>query len=172
MLKKVIPIVLSLCLIFSISVMAENTTGNENIPNTSSEKPMHEEFDSSKMPQGDFDSSKMPEGFTPPEGGFAPPKSVENNNAETNEVVTEENPQPSENGEESGQTRNGNSPFGGQMPGGMGGFPGNMQNNQQSQEETPMTFSGFVKTYSTPITSVILLVLAFIFVIFYRRKNY
>ncbi len=112
MLKKAIPIVLMLCLIFSISVMAEN------------ENPIREEA----VPEV---SEQMPQD-------------------------AEEHPR-----------------FGEHMPGGMGGFPGNMQNfNGQAQEEVPMTFLGFVQTYSTPITSVILLALAFVFVIFYRRKNY
>ena len=176
MLKKVIPIVLSLCLIFSISVMAENTQGNENIPNTSSERPV----------RGDFDPSKMPEGFTPPDGDFTPPQnsgeftppqSNESNNVEasvpeTNEGVAEENPKGTENGEESGHTQSGNSPFGGQMPEGMGGFPGNMQSGQNAATEQPTGFLGFVKTYSTPITSVVLLGLAYLFVVFYKRKHY
>ena len=98
MLKKVIPIVISLCLIFSISVMAENTRA----------------LNAPTMPQV---SEKMPEG--------------------------------------------------------MGSFPGNIQNpNQNTKTEQEIGFWGFVKAYSTPITSVILLALAFIFVIFYRRKNY
>ena len=178
MLKKVIPIALSLCLIFSISAMAENTASDENIPNTSSERSIRGNFNSSKMPQSDFDPSKMPEGFTPPEGGFTPPQSVENNDntetsaPETNEGVPEGNPQEMENGEETGQAQNGNSAFGGQMPGGMSGFPGNMQSGQDTATEQSTGFLGFVKTYSTPITSVVLLGLAFIFVIFYRRKNY
>ena len=183
MLKKVIPIVVVLCLIFGISAMAENTVGNENMGDTSSERPMRGDFDPSKMPQGDF---VPPEGFTPPNGEFTPPQNAgeftppesSKNSAEAvtppaNENVTTENQQTQENGEESNRTQGGNQQFGGQMPGGMGGFPGNMQNlNGQTQEEQPKGFLGFVKTYSTPITSVVLLGLAFIFVIFYRRKNY
>lgn len=118
MLKKVLPIVISLCLIFSISAMAENETpSNEDAIPEASEQ----------IPQG-----------------------------------AEEQPQ-------GGRGNMGTPPYGGMR----GGFPGNMQNNnQQTQETEPMTFLGFIKTYSTPITSVILLALAFIFVVFYRRKNY
>ena len=125
MLKKVIPIVLSLCLIFSISVMAENE-------NPASER---------NMPQV---SEQTPQGI-------------------------EENPQPG-----NGNMRTPPNMSNGEIPPeGMGRFPGDMQNNnQQNQQETPMTFLGFVKTYSTPITSVVLLISAFFFVIFYRRKNY
>lgn len=98
MLKKVISIVILICLIFSISVMAENTKAVNN--------------------------ETMPE-------------------------VSE------------------------QMPEGIGRFSGNMQNpNQNTKTEQETGFLGFVKTYSTPITSVVLLILAFFFVIFYRRKNY
>ena len=188
MLKKIIPIVLSLCLIFSISVMAENenTIVEDSAPEMSERIPQNAEDVSQGSenmgmpPSGNMQGrtpTNMPNGEMPREGmnsvqrtsgNFTPPQSndVNNNTAET---VPQTDGSASE---ENLQAPDGNRQFGGQMPGGMGGFPGDMQNNQQSQEETPMTFSGFVKTYSTPITSVILLVLAFIFVIFYRRKNY
>ena len=201
MFKKVIPIVISLCLIFSISVMAENTSAvtDGSAAGASQQMPQGERtqggrgnmgtppsgamqgrtppnMPNGEMPQGEF---TPPEGFTPPQnaGEFAPPESSKNNaeavTPPANENVTTENKQTQENGEESNQTQGGNQQFGGQMPGGMGGFPGNMQNfNGQTQEDAPKGFLGFVKTYSTPITSVVLLGLAFIFVIFYRRKNY
>ncbi len=57
------------------------------------------------------------------------------------------------------------------MQGGRpGGFPG--MPNQQAQTETPKTFKELVMEYITPIISVVLLALAFVFVIFYKRKNY
>lgn len=58
--------------------------------------------------------------------------------------------------------------------GGRGGFGGMMQQGQNTTEteSTPMTFAGFLKEYQTPIISVILLALAFVFVIFYKRKIY
>lgn len=134
-------------------------------------------------PEGEF---MPPEEFSPAEGDvmppqdsgeLMPPQSDENNNAETaapetDTGVAEENQKSTENNEKSEQTQNRNSPFGGRMPDGMGGFSGNMQNSQNTAAEQPTGFFGFVKTYSTPITSVVLLGLAFIFVIFYRRKNY
>ena len=159
MLKKVIIIVLSLCLIFSISVMMVTAVGGET-------------------QQGEFTSS---EGFTPPQnaGEFAPPQNdVKNNGMQATEPnddsgITEENQLTQNPEKELNQTQSGNRQFGGQNFAGMGGFPGNMQNfNGQVQEDAPNGFLGFVKTYSTPITSVVLLGLAFIFVIFYRRKNY
>ena len=198
MLKKVIPIVILLCLIFSISVIAENemptsedtvTEVSEQMPQGAEERPQGvrrnmgtppsgamqgrtpPNMPNGEMPQGEF---TPPEGFTPPQnaGEFAPPESSKNNaeavTPPANENVTTENKQTQGNGTESNQTPGRNQQFGG-----MGGFPGNMQNfNGQTQEDAPKGFLGFVKTYSTPITSVVLLGLAFIFVIFYRRKNY
>ena len=196
MLKKVIPIALALCLIFGISAMAENTSAvtDGSAAGASQQIPQGERtqggrgnmgmppsgdmqgrtppnMPNGEMPQGEF---TPPEGFTPPQNAdeFAPSESSKNN-AESvtppaNENRTTENQQTQENGEESNQTQGGNQQFGG-----IGGFPGNMQNfNGQTQEDAPKGFLGFVKTYSTPTTSIVLLGLAFIFVIFYRRKNY
>ncbi len=198
MLKKVIPIALSLCLIFSISVMAvnENPVNEDSVPEVSEQIPQNAE----ELPQGEESNTGMPlsgdmqgrtppnisngemppEGmnrgqrpqgnFTPPQnaGEFTPPQNTDATNTEATAPQTNSNES-----SESSQVPGGNQQFGGQMPGGMGGFPGNMQNfNSQTQEEAPKGFLGFVKTYSTPITSVIILILAFIFVIFYRRKNY
>ena len=208
MLKKVITITIALCLIFSISVMAENTSavtdgsaaeasqqmsqgerpqggrGNMGMPPSGDmQGRTPPNMPNGEMPQGEF---TPPEGFTPPNGEFTPPQNAGEfappqsnaNNTETpvpktDTGITEENQQTQENGEESNQFPGGNQQFGGQMPGSMGGFSGNMQSfNGQTQENAPKGFLGFVKTYSTPITSVVLLGLAFIFVIFYRRKNY
>ena len=54
-----------------------------------------------------------------------------------------------------------------QFPGGNG-FPG-MQSAEDGQTEAD---SNFFKTYSTPITALFLLLLAFVFVVFYRRKHF
>lgn len=121
-----------------------------------------------QRPQGNFTPPDNAEGFTPPGGGFNPMQNNDVNNIEATEPQTDGNIS-----EENPQMPDDNQQFDGQMPGGMGSFPGNMQNfNGQTQEDAPQGFLGFVKTYSTPVTSVILLFLAFIFVIFYRRKNY
>ena len=193
MLKKVIPIVVVLCLIFCISVMAENTSSvtDSSAAETSQQMPQSKRpqgdggnmgmrpngdmqgrtppnMPKGEMPQGEF---TLPEGFTPPEGDFTPPQS--NVNTCNTATPTVNNVAATENNEQSAQTQDGKQQFGGNMPGGMGGFFGNMQNfNGQTQEEQPKGFLGFVKTYSTPITSVILLGFAFVFVIFYKRKNY
>jgi len=121
-------------------------------------------------PQGDFTPPENREESIPPQGGFTPPENEEkstppqnndiNNNAETT---------PQTDGDTAEETPR----FGRQMPGGMGGFPGNMQNsNQNTQDQQETGFSGFIKTNSAPVASVILLGLAFLFVIFYKRKNY
>lgn len=60
-------------------------------------------------------------------------------------------------------------------PRGMRGeFSENMSDRGTDAESgsSPMTFAGFLKEYSTPVTSVVLLALAFVFVIFYKRKRY
>ena len=62
----------------------------------------------------------------------------------------------------------GNMPQDMQFPGGGNGFPG-MQSTDSGQTETD---SNFFKTYSTPITALFLLLLAFVFVVFYRRKHF
>ena len=195
MLKRIIPIVIVLCLVFGISALAENTndvTDNSDAGETQqipqSERPqggrgnmgMPQDGNMQgrvpgNMPKGEF---TLPEGVTPPNGEFTPPQ----DNANTDDTKTEtptmddgasENSQTQNNFGWAGQSQGGNRQFGGQMPGGMGGFSGNMQNfNGQTQNVSPKGFWGFVKTYSTPITSVVLLGLAFIFVVFYRRKNY
>jgi len=63
--------------------------------------------------------------------------------------------------------------------GGMGGFRGGMPNQgfdstvpvmSNAQEE--LTPKSFIKEYFTPLLSIVLLALAFVFVIFYKRKNY
>ena len=200
MLKKVIAIVVVLCLIFGINAIAENTSTVTDGSTTGAEQqiPPGERPQGGRGNRGVQPSSDMqgitppnmpngepspaeftpPEGFTPPNGEFTPSQNTVNQYTQTatslaNDDVTTENQQAPKNSEESGQTQGENQQLAGQMPGGMGGFPGNMQNfNVQTQEEEPEGFLGFVKTYSTPIASVILLGLAFIFVVFYKRKNY
>ena len=121
--KKIIPIVLALCLVLCTAVSAETETNKFPAPG--------EGFDPSSMP--------IPEEGT--------------ENTET----TETNPQQAEK-------------FPGNMEGfrgNMGGFPMNMQTDATAEQD-----AGFFKTYSTPITSLVLLALAFVFVLLYKRKNY
>ncbi|MBR3994869.1 MAG: hypothetical protein IKI97_06280 [Clostridia bacterium] len=199
MLKKVIPIVISLCLIFSISVMAENeipateetvTEVSEQIPQGAEEQPQGVRGNMGTPPSGDMQGRTPPtmpngkitrEGMNrgqKPSGEFTPPQNTEFGNtkkvSQSTSAVEESAENKTSTDEQNNHNTEENPQFGGRMPGGMkGGFPGNMQSNSgQTQEAEPKTFWGFVKTYSTPIASVILLALAFIFVIFYRRKNY
>lgn len=60
----------------------------------------------------------------------------------------------------------------GGMGGGMGGMQGNTQKTENTETASQSGILDFIKTYSTPITAVILLALAFVFVIFYKRKTY
>ena len=168
MLKKVITTLIFLCLIFSLSTMAATAEGGpQQGRNQGGMPPMDEMTDKELTP---------PEGFTPPDGEFTPPQAEESNTETTvppsDTGATEENQKAQESNKESGQTKDERFQFDGRMPEDMGGFPGNMQRGQNTSAEQPTGFLGFVKTYSTPITSVVLLGLAFIFVIFYRRKNY
>ena len=60
--------------------------------------------------------------------------------------------------------------------GGRGGMPGQMPNfNMQQETETaaaPTGVWGFLNTYATHISTGIALIFGFLFVIFYKRKNY
>ena len=187
MFKKVIIMLLSLCLISYVCVLAENQTSVTNktfpesvqdMPQEMRERPVGERGNIPQMrdrenrgtPPAIPNGEMPPERFTPPqsEEDFTPPN---HNEITVNESIIPETD--NKNTEENAQTSKDTFQFGGQMPGGMGGFPSNMQSfNGQTQEEHPKGFLGFARTYSTPITSVVLLGLAFIFVIFYRRKNY
>ncbi len=186
MLKKVILTVLSLCLILTMGVVAEKENpAEETTTEITTQQPQDgagfrqggrgnmsmppEGMNRGQRPEGNFTPPQDAGTFTPPEGMFAPAQSSEEtNNTEALAPQTDQStPQ------EETQMSDGNAPFGGQMPGGFDGFPDNRQNlNQDTNVQQPQGFTGFVKTYSTPITSVILLAFAFVFVIFYRRKNY
>ena len=49
---------------------------------------------------------------------------------------------------------------------------GGMFNQQQNTTEQPTGFWFYAQKYFTPVISVVLLILAFVFVIFYKRKQY
>lgn len=178
MVKKAAVIILSLCLIFCISVMAETANENSNADTSAPSQDMSNmgippEMQSGEMPPGGNRGGQMPE------GEFTPPQNTETNNAEGTAPQAdgniEETAQPPENSGENNQESGENTPFDGQMPGNMGdfNFPGGMANSVQNTETEQATgFIGFIKTYSTPITSVILLLCAFVFVHFYKKKQY
>ena len=132
MVKKVIVLIFSVCLVLSICVKAE-TTNTENVQSIPAQ--------SQRMPEGErIGRGDFPEDMAPP----------------SERMFDDEIPMPD----------------GGIFQEGQGGIPVSMQNNNNTVAEKETGFLGFIKTYSTPITSVFLLILAFIFVIFYKRKNY
>lgn len=186
--KKVISVAMAVCLLLGIGIMTVGAMP-ETEPQTQQNQGQRPGGGRGGMPQmgempsGEFtppEGFTLPEGFTPPqmEGEFTPPQRNESNvntpalTPEAGEESVRENGQTTENSQAAAETQQENVPFGGQMPEGMGSFPGNMQNSRDTATEQETGFLGFVKTYSTPILSVVLLGLAFLFVIFYRRKNY
>ena len=164
MLKKIISTIILLCLVFGINVTAENTN-NQPVPEASVQSAQVSDEHSQDNGTPPAPSQNSGE-FTTSQSNVPP----QNNDANTGNQTS-----PPSNGNispENSQAPVNNENFRGQMPGGMGGFPGNMQNTQNTEVQQPTGFLGFVKTYSTPITSVFLLIFAYIFVIFYKRKNY
>ena len=93
----------------------------------------------------------------------------ENFNGQPPERAPQINNNESETPQENNQNWNQQMPneeFGGKMP-----FENNM-NNETAKDETPKSFTDYIKEYITPIISVILLAFAFVFVIFYKRNNF
>ena len=176
MLKKIIPFILVFCLLFATSVMAEDVqmgrggrpggTPPEGFNPGNGEFAPPENFDPSQMP--DFGNSTPPEGFKPKDGEFAPAENAEVPGTENTEKK-EETPAEVQEGNtpsvDNGQVNNG-------MPGKQGGNMFNMQNQQQNLQEQPTGFKLLLQKYFTPAVSVLLLILAFAFVIFYKRKQY
>lgn len=157
MIKRILPIILCLCLIFGINAMALNPDydTNADTPAVSEEIPVQEEGRMHGGP-GDMaghhpDGENAPDDKVPdmPNGDMMPPEGVENG---------EKNKFPNESL-------------------GMGDEIVNddIKNNNENTEKISEEQNGiieFIKTYSTPVISVILLMFAFIFVKFYKRKNY
>lgn len=63
---------------------------------------------------------------------------------------------------ENGAPQGGGAPFGERR----------MDENEAQTVQTEKSIKDIIKEYSTPITSVAVLILAYIFVIFYKRKKY
>lgn len=115
----------------------------------------------------------------PPTDGQQPPEITipDNGNMPRFEVEDKGNmptiPQSSENTDVT-DGENTQQPWGG-MQGGrgqFGTFPGMQQDDAQVEQKTSKTFKDIVLEYLTPIISVVLLAIAFVFVIFYKRKTY
>ena len=115
------------------------------------------------MPREEFNQEVRMRGERPMPSGEMPPMA--------NGEIPETPRTPNENNTpENWQRPNGNMEFGGRGPFGRGFNENEMQNPTQEvglKEEV-----NFFEEYFTPILSVVLLVLAFIFVIFYKKKSY
>lgn len=159
--------VLCFCFTFGINVLAEDFTDNtaENPP-FSEEKPMQEgrgmRGGGGGMGEPRRDNENMKPGEPPemPEGDMKPPEFNENNDFD--------NSQKEENNTEIDDSFNHNEQ--GNMPGMRENIKEDTVNTEKNSEERG--FLRFIKTYSTPVISLILLALAFVFVIFYKRKKY
>jgi len=171
MIKKILPIILCLMLVFGISVSATNTQGDTPTENnqTTEEMPNRQE-----RPQGGGRGNmgippEMPNDEMPPqingqanaENQQQSGQSSSGSNAE-NTTATEGNTNPNAIGRGEGEMGG----FRGEMP------PGMTEQEQKTEEKAENKILIFVKTYSTPIISVVLLAFAFLFVIFYKRKSY
>ena len=173
MVKKILICGMCLMLSLGVSVSAAN------------EMPQGSPPSNMEMPQGTPpEGMELPEGVEPPEDmqGFPGGEQGQRPQGNTEDTQTK-NGQPTDETGENAQQPQGqdgnqqqeqnaeamtppNMDFGGgNMPGGFG------RNNTQVETE-PMTFMGFVKEYQTPIISVVLLLLAFVFIKLYKRKNY
>lgn len=195
MIKRIIPIILCLILVFSISVSATNTTEDTIAENSQAT----EEFPQRQgRPQGGGRGNmgtppEMPNGEMPPDlpEGMAPPEMQSRENQDEGNVSPQINGQANaENQQQSGQSSSGSNAENttategntnpnaiGRGEGEMGGFrgempPGMTEQEQKTEEKAENKILIFVKTYSTPIISVVLLAFAFLFVIFYKRKSY
>lgn len=176
--KKILLLLIYLSFILTFNAFAtEPVTDNRGAPSSSQDMPMRERGQGrmGMPPRGE--NGQFPQ---PPEGWDGQPSEGFNGQRPqmpqgSNMPFEDMNGQKplgdtSDSQEASQQQVGGNSevqqnPF---MPaGGMNGqFPGNMQNGQAAEPKS------FVETYSTPIISMILLALAYVFVIFYKRKHY
>ncbi len=146
--KRLIPIILCVMLAFSVCVFGAETEENVSAPTMTEEFPMPEGMAPSDMQGGE----RMPGGRGGRRGGM--PQGMQNGE----EFTPPEMPDDMQAGEQT-DVRGG----------------GMMSENFQKQANMQSSRKGiaqFIKEYQTPIISVILLLLAFPFVIFYRRKNY
>ena len=196
MIKKIIPVILSFSLLLCTNVLAQQET-NASI---TQEAPSSNEFmqNDNRRPSANqlpSEPSEMPNGQAnaPAYGEDAPAQNQDtsnipgnfnsgwnrNNTQTTQNIPTQSGNNENAGGQGFGNVQNmpqfgGQAPdFGGNMGSGMNGFPGNMQNGTQNEQQNQETgFSGFIKTNFTPVISAVLLVFAFLFVIFYKRKKF
>lgn len=169
MIRKILIIAISVFLAFAINVMAENTDINTDRGHMASDGNMR-----GSVPPGD-DARR---GEQPPEGG-APGDMPMNGNNENN---VERAREPEEHNESAvGEENNTNGEGIEEEKAERGGMHDRMPDRAPSdaedtaqKQETAVTSDiiSFAKTYSTPITALILLAFAFVFVLVYKRKRY
>lgn len=123
-----------------------------------------------KKPPQNFEAQN---GLNEQQGGEAPQNAQANTADEKN---AQQNPQPFDNEKSAENTENerpeinndGNMPPNMQMP------PSEdwLNDAPQENESASFGFFAFVKNYSTPLFALLVLAIAFVFVIFYKRKRY
>ncbi len=177
MVKKILICGMCLILLLGVSVSAQREMPQGNPP-SGMQRPQGTPPEGMELPEGVELPQGMPgnrEGFPGGEQGQKTQENTDNTQLDTEQPTGKSGENTSQpqgqdaNGEVS-QNQNDNQMTppnmdfdGGNMPGGFDG------NNMQAES---MTFTGFVKEYQTPIISVVLLILAFVFVKLYKRKNY
>lgn len=185
MIKKIIPIILCLCLVFSISASAADSTDSTagDASAVAGEMPMRDggrqgggqggrggRGDMGAPPQGENrPAGEMPDNeMSPPQG---------NDNTETGDVRQPQSANTENADASAGAANEGPDPM--QTDGELaaGDITDKIQETTQLIDDAfelqyTSGIISFIKTYSTPITSVILLISAFVFVVFYKRKRY
>ncbi|MDO4618008.1 MAG: hypothetical protein Q4B31_00630 [Clostridia bacterium] len=155
----------------AIGVYAENEQADNAQNQVPAEERIPGERQGRQRPNGENlpvppEGMEFPEGMPemPEKGEFTPPEDTEltppQNNDETGIEENFDNPnfQRPSRGDGNPVMQNGN-------------FEENMQ-NQTTEEKESYSLSKFIKEYQTPIISIVLLIIAFVFVKLYKRKNY
>ena len=184
MIKRLLPIILSFSLLLCTNVLAQQAKLTTDAPAAETEAGGLQQ-DTNVPPSDNGAAVQTPGANNAPGAGNFPGGNFnpENSGMNGNNSQMPQN-MPSQNGA-FGNAQGGQgfenmpdmSQFAEQMPnfGGNngGGNPWKMQNGTQAEQIQQDTgFMGFVKTNFTPIASAVLLLFAFIFVIFYKRKKF
>ncbi len=190
MVKKILICSICLMLLLGVSVSAQREMPQGNPP-SNMEIPQGNPPSGMQRPQGTPpEGMELPEGAEPPQGmpedrevfsggeqGQRPQGNTDNTQLDagqpTNEAGENANqPQGQDVNGEVPQNQNGNQMTPPDMDFGVGNMPSGFGKNNTPIDAEQVTFMGFVKEYQTPIISVVLLLLAFVFVKLYKRKNY
>ncbi len=172
MVKKYLVCIIAIICVFalSVSVFAQPDTNTDTNGTVQEQMPM----EGGRMGggrQGGMGGGPPSENMTMPENGEGmqkpddAPKMAENPQGDeqmSQEGGTSDNPQMQ-------MPNKGNR---GDMMFDNGGFDNENQDVATENEQSTSSIINFVKEYQTPIISVVLLLLAFVFVKLYKRKNY